>query len=79
MKTQAWCAFRVAVYDRDTGETFTRDYVRGEKRMGVDAFAAWALGDFLLTTGVSNNVRWRMEPVEWRTVRENRLYHHTTH
>ena len=89
MKTQAWYAVLVGVKD-DAGNTYTRVYVRGEKRIGKAAFRAFALGDMLSTVndrqydglaewsslGITG---WSVQDVPPQYVQENRLYELTSH
>lgn len=78
MTTQPFYAVRVVLYHAD-GSSSQRDYVRGDQHMGRAAFAAFALGDMLLLTDSHHDVSWTVTEVDFETVRQNRLYHHTTH
>lgn len=59
--TAGFYAVRVVIED-DAGSTYTRDYVRGERHMGRERFAAWALGDLLTLIDVPA-YRWTIEEV----------------
>lgn len=75
-----WFAVRVTVLNQETGEVFTRDYVRGQQKIGQTRFVRFALGDMLLVCDLlDTSVRIRYEEVSFETVRENRVYGHTTH
>lgn len=81
MTVQPFFAVRVAVYTDDGGSS-TRDYVRGEQHIGKAAFAAFALGDMLLTInpdGKDPVEGFKVTEVDFQQVVENRKYHHTTH
>lgn len=79
-KSQPFYAIRVVIRNTGSGETFTRDYVRGERRMGRSAFDSYALGNMLrlVTTGTTP-VTWEIHEVDFAQVTENRKFHHTTH
>lgn len=87
---QQFYAVRVTV--ATTGDTYTRDYVRGGKRMGRDAFDMWAVGDLLGLVGLVQDgsegtpdeyreqVRYiAVTELNFQQVADNRRYHHTTH
>lgn len=80
MTRQPFFAVRVTIAHAD-GSTSTRDYVRGETRMGRARFEAFALGDLLMlvTKPGSDPISWSVTPVTFATVQENRQFHHTTH
>jgi hypothetical protein len=74
-------AVRVVLRD-DHGQTYSRDYVRGDKHLGEAAFKSWAVGDFIgiITDGEYRGIRLvSVEEVDGEIVRQNRQYHHTTH
>lgn len=77
-KRQPFYAVRVVIQAET--ETYTRDYVRGEQRMGRSAFDSYALGHMLrLVSERDQWVKWDIHEIDFNTVRENRQYHHTTH
>ena len=79
--TRKFFAVRVVLAD-DNGSTYSRDYVRGEMRLGKQAFTAYAVGDFI---GLVSEGTWAgFEPVGVtelypEQVIANRKYQHTTH
>ena len=81
MKTKPFFAVRVVLDDRE-GSTFTRDYVRGEQRMGKLTFTSWAVGDFIgiISEGTYQGVQVaNVFEIDHSTVVENRRYQHTSH
>jgi hypothetical protein len=80
MKTQPFYAVRVVVVDADA-QHYQRDYVRGEMRVGKSHFDSWALGHMIRTVSApgSTILEWRIQPVDYGNVVENRQYRHTTH
>ena len=79
MKLQPFFAVRVVI-THDDGSSTQRDYVRGETRMSVDRFGQWALGNMLaLVSDGETPITWTIEAIDFETVRQNRMYHHTSH
>ena len=80
-KTQPFFAVRVSIYNQEDGTVSTRDYVRGETRMGQQRFAAFALGDMQMLVNPEGSVQntWLVTEIDFNTVKENRQYSHTTH
>ena len=72
MNKQPFYAVRVTI-TYDDGSISSRDYVRGETRMGQSRFASYALGDMmrLVTTGTSA-VKWELRSITPDEVYENR-------
>lgn len=80
MKRQPFYAVRIVITDTETGSTSTRDYVRGEERMGIEKFGKWALGDMIaLVSDGQTPITWEIHALEPQQVYDNRRYHHTTH
>jgi hypothetical protein len=81
MKTKPFFAVRI-VLRTDAGETFSRDYVRGDQHLGKAAFQSWAVGDFIgiATEGQYRGIRLvSVEEIDHQIVVQNRLYQHTSH
>lgn len=78
-QTQPFYAVRVVVREVG-GSVYTRDYVRGQQHIGIDAFGQFALGNMLaLVNGDGTPITWEVHAITPATVQENRKYHHTTH
>lgn len=77
MKQQPFLALRVTL--EVDGSTITRDYVRGQTRMGLERFGAFALGDLIALTDSRKIENWTIEEVTFEQVADNRKFHHTTH
>lgn len=76
---QPWFAIRVAI-KREDGSSVQRDYVRGQKHVGMNAFVAFAIGDLLmLVDALDEQVSVHVEEVDLIQVQQNRRYNHTTH
>jgi hypothetical protein len=81
IRTRKFVAVRVVLMDADSN-LFQRDYVRGELRLGKQAFISYAVGDFIgIITGgeFTNTTVVSVEEIDYKTVIENRRYAHTSH
>lgn len=72
---QPFFAVRVVIEHTD-GSSTQRDYVRGAQHLGKDRFASFALGDMLhlVTRPKDGIVSWKVEEVDFETVRQNRIH-----
>lgn len=76
---QKYLAIRVVVHLAD-GSTATRDYVRGQQRLGVQKFISFAVGDMIrLVVDSPEPFTFEWFEVDSMQVREAARYEHLTH
>ena len=61
MSRESFYAVRVSI-ETDSGETVTRDYVRGDMQLSRESFASFAIGDLLRLTGYMPT-SWAIAPI----------------
>ncbi len=79
----------IRVVIKTEGDSYQRDYVRGEEHIGYQRFVERSVGNLLLLVGhvsvdderyeMPNITEIRYFEIDYDTVVENRKYHHTTH